>query len=162
MTRHLQFVPLLTKGTAGLEHLHVNRQAITCRLTCKAEIILSKQIKRRDFVGGMAIGAGGLLLGGCADDLPTGFTNELPLASLAPTPGSYYPPTLTGMRGSHEGSYEVAHALSWRGEKPADYQLLDEHYNLVVVGAGYERTGRRPLLSGEDGTAGKDSHPRQP
>lgn len=84
----------------------------------------------------MAIGAGGLLLGGCADDLPTGFTNELPLVSLAPTPGSYYPPTLTGMRGSHEGSYEVAHALSWRGEKPADYQLLDEHYNLVVVGAG--------------------------
>jgi spermidine dehydrogenase len=40
------------------------------------------------------------------------------------------------MRGSHEGSYEVAHALSWRGEKPADYQLLDEHYDLVVVGAG--------------------------
>ena len=48
----------------------------------------------------------------------------------------YYPPTLTGLRGSHEGSYEVAHALAWRGEKPSDYQELDEHYDLVIVGAG--------------------------
>ena len=97
---------------------------------------MSKQIKRRDFVSGMTIGAGGLLLTGCADDLSVGFTNEVPRRALAPPPGSHYPPTLTGMRGSHEGSYEVAHALSWRGEKPADYQLLDEHYDLIVVGAG--------------------------
>ena len=97
---------------------------------------MNKQIKRRDFVSGVAIGAGGLLLTGCADDLPVGFTNEVPRGSLAPPPGSYYPPTLTGMRGSHEGSYEVAHALSWRGDKPTDYQLLNEHYDLVVVGAG--------------------------
>jgi spermidine dehydrogenase len=40
------------------------------------------------------------------------------------------------MRGSHEGSFEVAHALAWRGEKPAQYQALNEHYDLVVVGAG--------------------------
>ena len=97
---------------------------------------MSKQIKRRDFVSGIAIGAGGLLLAGCADDLPSNLTNEVPSVSLPPLPGSYYPPTLTGMRGSHEGSYEVAHALSWRGEKPTDYQLLNEHYDLVVVGAG--------------------------
>ena len=97
---------------------------------------MTKQIKRRDFVSGIAIGAGGLLLTGCADDLPSNLTNEVPSVSLPPLPGSNYPPTLTGMRGSHEGSYEVAHALSWRGEKPTDYQLLDEHYDLVVVGAG--------------------------
>ena len=47
-----------------------------------------------------------------------------------------YPPTLTGMRGSHEGSYEVAHALAWEGRKPAHYEALDEQYDLVVVGAG--------------------------
>ncbi|MDB2554897.1 NAD(P)/FAD-dependent oxidoreductase, partial [Porticoccaceae bacterium] len=46
------------------------------------------------------------------------------------------PPTLTGMRGSHEGSYEVAHALAWNGQKPSSYEELDEHYDLVVVGAG--------------------------
>ena len=98
--------------------------------------LVSKQIKRRDFVSGVAIGAGGLILAGCADDLPVGFANEVSSGSLAPPPESYYPPTLTGMRGSHEGSYEIAHALSWRGEKPTDYQLLDEQYDLVVVGAG--------------------------
>ena len=97
---------------------------------------MSKQIKRRDFVNGMTIGAGGLLLAGCTDDPPVSFSNKVPQGSRAPSSGSYYPPTLTGMRGSHEGSYEVAHALSWRGEKPADYQILDEHYDLVVVGAG--------------------------
>ena len=84
----------------------------------------------------MTIGAGGLLLGGCTDAPPVSFTNKAPLGGRAPSSGSYYPPIMTGMRGSHEGSYEVAHALSWRGEKPADYQLLDEHYDLVVVGAG--------------------------
>jgi spermidine dehydrogenase len=97
---------------------------------------VTKQIKRRDFVSGIAIGAGGLMLAGCADDLPSTLANEVPSVSPPPSPGSYYPPTLTGMRGSHEGSYEVAHALSWRGEKPDDYQLLNEHYDLVVVGAG--------------------------
>ena len=40
------------------------------------------------------------------------------------------------MRGSHEGSFEVAHALAWNGQKPASYQQLNEHYDLVVVGAG--------------------------
>ena len=40
------------------------------------------------------------------------------------------------MRGSHVGSFEVAHALAWRGEKPTSYQNLNEHYDLVVVGAG--------------------------
>ena len=117
-------------------HLHVDRQAITCRSTCKVVYLVRKRIKRRDFVSGMTIGAGGLLLAGCTDAPPVSFTNKAPLGSRAPSSGSYYPPIMTGMRGSHEGSYEVAHALSWRGEKPADYQLLDEHYDLVVVGAG--------------------------
>jgi spermidine dehydrogenase len=40
------------------------------------------------------------------------------------------------MRGSHVGSFEVAHDLAWRGQKPAHYEALDEHYDLVVVGAG--------------------------
>ena len=40
------------------------------------------------------------------------------------------------MRGSHAGSFEVAHALAWQGQKPDAYESLDEHYDLVVVGAG--------------------------
>jgi spermidine dehydrogenase len=49
---------------------------------------------------------------------------------------NYYPPVLTGMRGSHEGSFEVAHALAWRGERPTQYTALDESYDLVIVGGG--------------------------
>ena len=59
-------------------------------------------------------------------------TNVLDPEGLA----NYYPPTLTGMRGSHVGSFEVAHALAWQGQKPDSYKSLDEHYDLVVVGAG--------------------------
>jgi spermidine dehydrogenase len=96
------------------------------------------QIKRRDFLNGVAIGAGGLLLQGCGSDLGPSAKVSLgaPTKFSPPDPSAYYPPTLTGMRGSHEGSFEVAHALAWRGEKPAHYEALDEHYDLVVVGAG--------------------------
>ena len=92
---------------------------------------MALKITRRDFLNGMAIGAGaGLLMPGQVIGQTT--------ASLASgkLPGDYYPPTLTGMRGSHEGSYEVAHALAWNGQKPSSYEELDEHYDLVVVGAG--------------------------
>jgi len=89
------------------------------------------QITRRDFLNGIAIGAGTSLLG------PSALWGEVqkPVAGVSPILAGY-PPALTGMRGSHEGSYEVAHALAWRGEKPSSYEKLDEHYDLVVVGAG--------------------------
>jgi spermidine dehydrogenase len=48
----------------------------------------------------------------------------------------YYPPTRTGLRGDHPGSYEVAHRRAWRGKKwryPTD---VDESYDLIVVGGG--------------------------
>ena len=96
---------------------------------------MAKPVTRRDFLNGVAIGAGGLLLQGysgtgarAAQSRPTALSDSLS--------ASYYPPTLTGMRGSHEGSFEVAHALAWQGEKPEQYAALDEHYDLVVVGAG--------------------------
>ena len=61
---------------------------------------------------------------------------ETPRPFSPPGTSDYYPPTLTGMRGSHEGSYEVAHELAWRGNKPERYEALNEHYDLIVVGAG--------------------------
>jgi len=40
---------------------------------------------------------------------------------IADVPATYYPPAVTGMRGSHAGSFEVAHAtvrgLRWTAEK---------------------------------------------
>jgi len=70
----------------------------------------------------------------------TGVTLLTPYELFAQaTPGAssiYYPPTLTGMRGNHPGSFEVSHALAWKGHKPTEHKKLDEHYDLVIVGAG--------------------------
>jgi spermidine dehydrogenase len=96
---------------------------------------MTKKITRRDLLNGMAIGAGGSVLNLYAGNVWASTSNN----TLSNTPNvtpDYYPPTLTGMRGSHDGSFEVAHALSWQGQKPKTYQTLDEHYDLVVVGAG--------------------------
>ncbi len=85
-------------------------------------------ITRRDFLNGVALALAtgatlsprDLLAAGGAAAGPARITRD------------YYPPVLTGMRGSHDGSFEVAHALAWRGEKPAEYAALDETYDLVV------------------------------
>ena len=85
------------------------------------------EITRRDFLDGMALAGGALALS--------------PLDILAQSPSSgrasqLYPPSLTGMRGNHPGSFEVAHALAREGQRPDEFELLDEVYDLVVVGAG--------------------------
>ncbi|MEE4292322.1 MAG: NAD(P)-binding protein, partial [Cycloclasticus sp.] len=76
------------------------------------------------------------------------FLHDLSLASLAlSVPGlgmaqatseqaAYYPPTVTGMRGAHVGAFEVAHQLAREGKAFSDPKRLNEHYDLVVVGAG--------------------------
>ena len=92
---------------------------------------MTKKITRRDFCNGIAIGTGMSLLSPMDLFGQNEFTIQNP-----EQPFSYYPPTLTGMRGSHKGSFEVAHALAWAGEKPAKYEKLDEEYDLVIVGAG--------------------------
>jgi spermidine dehydrogenase len=95
------------------------------------ESAMASRMTRRDFLNGVAISVGTGLL------TPTElFALGAPAGIDLSDPSIYYPPILTGMRGSHEGSYEVAHALAWRGEKPAHYETLDEHYDLVVVGTG--------------------------
>jgi spermidine dehydrogenase len=88
---------------------------------------VNSTITRRDFLNGVALSAGALA---------TAPYHTFALGEPGAAASEYYPPLLTGMRGSHKGSFEVAHALAWRGEKPADYEALDEHYDLVVVGGG--------------------------
>ncbi|OLS61327.1 FAD-dependent oxidoreductase [Pseudomonas putida] len=81
------------------------------------------QITRRDFLNGVAIG------------IAAGLT---PLQILQAAPdGRYYPPSLTGLRGSHPGAFEVAHQMGWE-KKTFDTDALPiaEHYDLVVVGGG--------------------------
>lgn len=88
-------------------------------------------ITRRDFLNGMALG------------IAVGLT---PLQQIAAAtraalgtyiPGDdYYPPGLTGLRGSHDGSFEVAHLLGRDGVQFKLPQKAEEDYDLVVVGAG--------------------------
>ena len=65
---------------------------------------MSRDITRRDFVNGVGIAVGSALAA------PTLLAAQHKLSSAAST-AQYYPPARTGMRGSHEGSFEVAHAM---------------------------------------------------
>lgn len=82
-------------------------------------------ITRRDFINGFAlsVSAGSALS---------------PLELLAMSgPDAPYPPALDGMRGSHVGSFEVAHALAReRKTWPRPKALTDDPYDLIVVGGG--------------------------
>ena len=91
---------------------------------------MDRAIARRDFLNGVALGAGSLLVSP-ADALG-------PRLAAAAGEREAYPPAFTGMRGDHEGTYEVAHSLKdgafWETARaPED---TGEAYELVVVGAG--------------------------
>jgi spermidine dehydrogenase len=59
-----------------------------------------------------------------------------PADQIAATPAQY-PPALTGLRGQHPGSFEVAHAFAREGQRfGIDNAPSEENYNLVVVGGG--------------------------
>src|SRR6202046_1501194 len=95
---------------------------------------MHRNITRRDFLNGMAVGAGGVLANAWIGGLLSAQTLT---ASAQDRPG-YYPPTLNGMRGSHPGAFEVAHSLRdgnfWqKAGKPVE---TGEEYDLVVVGGG--------------------------
>jgi spermidine dehydrogenase len=88
-------------------------------------------IARRDFLNGVAIAAGSIASGMLPDMVTEVLADE---ASAQDRPG-YYPPRLTGLRGSHPGSFEVAHKLR-DGELPLQAPGLVETYDLVIVGGG--------------------------
>jgi spermidine dehydrogenase len=98
------------------------------------ELGMTRNITRRDFLNGVSLGVGGALLASNAS-LLAALDN---LASKDPASSGYYPPGLTGLRGSYDATYQYAHALRddafWdAAPKPSD---LTETYDLVVVGGG--------------------------
>jgi spermidine dehydrogenase len=87
-------------------------------------------ITRRDFLNGCT-----LTVGACLAASPEWF-KLLAQAETAPEKDpNYYPPAKTGMRGSHDGSWEVAHAMR-DGETWSDASADSESYDLIVVGGG--------------------------
>lgn len=85
---------------------------------------MNADITRRDFLNGASLAIGAALIPSASGATDVG----------AQDLAGYYPPRLSGMRGSHAGSFEVAHGLlagaSWDGEDTG------EKYDLVVVGGG--------------------------
>ena len=95
------------------------------------ELGMDRSIPRRDFLNGAALAIGaailpsGLQAGGTSTDEPQN------------RPG-YNPPLSTGLRGSHPGSFEIAHSLRdgtfWKTAPQP--RALTEKYDLIVVGGG--------------------------
>src|SRR4029077_2002646 len=93
---------------------------------------MGRVIPRRDFLNGVAVA------------VAAAFLPPSTLALFGPDPfepeqaPGYYPPGLTGLRGSHPGSYEVAHRIR-DGELQAmlrEARPAAESYDLIVVGGG--------------------------
>jgi spermidine dehydrogenase len=90
---------------------------------------MRRNITRRDFLNGVAVTAGAALMPWYL----------LAAAEVDPEKSpSYYPPALTGLRGSHSGSFDAAHSLRdgtfW--DAAGAPQDTGEIYDLVVVGGG--------------------------
>ncbi len=96
------------------------------------ELGMDRAISRRDFLNGVGAVAAGTLVPGRA------LAEAVAALEGAGAAFAAYPPRLTGMRGSHPGSFEVAHALvregrsDWGRVREPDSEL----YDLIVVGGG--------------------------
>ena len=94
---------------------------------------MDRPISRRDFLNGIAVTTA------AAASAPL-FAGSLPgagdpLSRAAQDAPDYYPPLLDGMRGSHPGSFEDAHALR-DGNSWPKAAATGESYDLIVVGGG--------------------------
>jgi spermidine dehydrogenase len=91
---------------------------------------LGEPITRRDFLNGLAVGVGASML--TPRSLLGLGTDEFAPERAA----SYYPPALTGLRGSTAGAFEAAHDLKDGFLKITKPEETGEEYDLVVVGGG--------------------------
>ena len=98
---------------------------------------MGREITRRDFLNGVAIGVGGTLIAegiGTETLLAAGVLDEFAPEKAA----DYYPPARQGIRGNHDGTFTFAHRL--RDGEDADSfgepANTGEIYDLVVIGGG--------------------------
>ena len=97
------------------------------------ELGMGREITRRDFLNGASIAVGASLLAANPAWLEAFDVAQSPFAPEK-DPG-YYPPARTGLRGSHDGSWEIAHDLR-DGKNWPESADDGESYDLIVVGAG--------------------------
>ena len=93
------------------------------------ELGMKRNITRRDFLNGVAVTAGAAFMPWHLLAAGDGDPEKLP---------DYYPPALTGLRGSHPGSFDAAHSLRdgtfW--DAAGTPQDTGETYDLIIVGGG--------------------------
>jgi spermidine dehydrogenase len=93
------------------------------------ELGMDRKITRRDFIEGASIAVAGSLLPGTGLAAP---------ATMPSSAAGNYPPGRGGLRGIHDGAFEVAHQLAREGRR--DWGPAEDPdgivYDLVVVGAG--------------------------
>jgi len=102
------------------------------RLSKSRELGEDRPILRRDFLQGALVASATALAGPL---LKAYASDATPAAAAAQDVPGYYPPLLNGMRGSHPGSFESAHALR-DGSRVHPAIETREVYDLVVVGGG--------------------------
>jgi len=95
------------------------------------ELGMDRGISRRDFLNGVAFTAG-------VSVLPPHLLAALQHDLDPEKSPDYYPPALTGLRGSHVGSFEAAHSVRdgdfWQNAgKPIE---TGEKFDLIIVGGG--------------------------
>ena len=89
---------------------------------------MDRAITRRDFLNGVSVAIGSTLA--VASNL-----DALGVAQSVVSETGDYPPARTGLRGSHPGSFEAAHAAR-NGQAWDTAEDTRETYDLVVVGGG--------------------------
>jgi len=96
------------------------------------ELGMGQTISRRDLLHGLGGLATGALVPGQA------LADRVLAMEQSGAQPAYYPPALTGLRGSHEGSFEVAHELARQGRKNWGQSDNPDSgtWDLVVAGAG--------------------------
>jgi spermidine dehydrogenase len=93
------------------------------------ELGMKRNITRRDFLNGVAVTAGAAMMPWHLFAAGAGDPEKS---------ADYYPPALTGLRGSHPGSFDAAHSLRdgtfW--DTAGTPQDTGETYDLIIVGGG--------------------------
>jgi spermidine dehydrogenase len=112
---------------------------------------MNRDITRRDVLHGIALAAttavSAPLFGAAA------YATDPARIGAQDAPG-YYPPLLTGMRGSHPGSFEAAHALA-AGQIVGPATDTEEEYDLIVVGGGISGLAAAHFYRAQRGAASR-------
>jgi spermidine dehydrogenase len=91
---------------------------------------MDRAITRRDFLNGVGVALSGSIaypwFGGSFDEFRAGRGVEQAGIFEPEKAADYYPPVRTGLRGTHDGAWEVAHALRDAG-RDARILVLDNH-----------------------------------